>query len=80
MVRKLANSHHAPADWQWHAQMVLESWAGKAPNEIAAELDCHAQTVRIHLARFNADGVDGLVASVPPQCPGWTELCQPRRD
>jgi transposase len=59
-VRKLARSHHAPADWKFHAQMVLLSWAGKTPNEIAAELDCHPQTVRIHLKRFNAEGIAGL--------------------
>jgi transposase len=60
LVRKLANSHHAPADWKWHAHMVLSSWAGKTPDEIAGELDCHPQTVRIHLKRFNAEGVAGL--------------------
>jgi transposase len=60
MVRKLAKSHHAPADWKFHAQMVLSSWASKTPNEIAAELGCHPQTVRIHLGRFNAQGVAGL--------------------
>ena len=60
MVRRLAGSHHAPADWKFHAQMVCSSWAGKAPNEIAAELGCHPQTVRIHLARFNVEGVAGL--------------------
>jgi len=59
-VRKLAGSHHAPADWKFYAQMVLLSWAGKMPNEIAAELDCHPQTVRIHLKRFNAEGIAGL--------------------
>ena len=59
-VRKLAGSHHAPADWKFHAQMVIESWAGKTPNEIAAELKCHPQTVRIHLKRFNAQGIAGL--------------------
>ena len=59
-VRKLAGSHHAPADWKVHAQMVLLSWAGNTPNEIAAELDCHPQTVRIHLKRFNAEGIPGL--------------------
>jgi transposase len=59
-VRKLAGSHHAPADWKFHAQMVLLSWAGKTPNEIAAELDCHPQTVRIHLKRFTAEGIAGL--------------------
>jgi hypothetical protein len=31
-VRKLARSHHAPADWIWHARMVVESWAGKTPD------------------------------------------------
>src|SRR5215469_11631055 len=40
--------------------MVLLSWVGKTPNEIAAELSCHPQTVRIHLARFNAEGIAGL--------------------
>jgi len=59
-VRKLAGSHHAPADWKVHAQMVLLSWAGKTPKEIAAELGCHPQTVRIHLKRFTFAGVAGL--------------------
>jgi transposase len=59
-VRKLAKSFHAPADWKFHAQMVLLSWTGKTPNEIAAELGCHPQTVRIHLKRFNGDGIAGL--------------------
>jgi transposase len=59
-VRKLARSHHAPADWKFHARMVVESWASKTPQEIAAELDCHPKTVRIHLARFNAEGISGL--------------------
>jgi transposase len=59
-VRKLANSHHAPPDGKFHAQMVLSSWVGKTPNEIAAELSCHPQTVRIHLKRFTAEGIAGL--------------------
>jgi len=59
-VRKLAHSHHAPADWKFHAQLIIESWAGKTPDEIAAELHCHPQTVRIHLARFNAEGISSL--------------------
>ncbi len=41
-------------------RLVIESWAGKTPNEIAAELGCHPQTVRIHLRRFNAEGIAGL--------------------
>src|SRR5712691_2528009 len=60
LVRKLAGSHHTPADWKFHAQMVCSSWAGKTPNEIAAELGCHPQTVRIHLKRFTLEGVAGL--------------------
>jgi transposase len=59
-VRKLAGSHHAPADWKFHAQMVVESWAGKTPQEIATTLSCHPRTVRIHLSRFNAEGINGL--------------------
>ena len=59
-VGKLAGSHHAPADWKFHAQMVQLSWAGKTPDEIAAELGCHPQTVRIHLKRFNREGIAGL--------------------
>jgi transposase len=59
-VHKLAKSHHAPADWKTHAQMVMESWAGKTPDEIAAELGCHPQTVRVHVARFNKQGIQGL--------------------
>ena len=59
-VRKLAGSHHAPADWKFHAQMVLLSWDDKTPNEIAAELGCHPQTVRIHLKRFTLEGIAGL--------------------
>src|SRR5262249_29230410 len=57
---KLAQSHHAPADWKFHAQMVVASWTGQTPNEIAAELHCHPQTVRVHLARFNKEGISGL--------------------
>jgi hypothetical protein len=29
-----------------HARMVVESWVGKTPDQIAAELHCHPQTVR----------------------------------
>lgn len=46
-VYKLARSHHVPADWKFQAQMVVKSWAGKTPDEIATELDCHPKTVRI---------------------------------
>src|SRR5215204_2859839 len=59
-VRKLAASRHAPADWILRARMVARSWDGLRTIALAAELGCHAQTVRERLARFNAEGLDGL--------------------
>ena len=59
-VRKLASSRHAPADWRQRARMIVRSWEGLRTTAIAAELQCHPQTVRERLARFNADGVAGL--------------------
>src|ERR1700730_8983752 len=41
-------------------RLVVESWAGKTPREIAITLSCHPRTVRIHLNRFNAQGINGL--------------------
>lgn len=40
--------------------MVVESWAGKAPQEIAVTLSCHPRTVRIRLNCFNGEGINGL--------------------
>src|SRR6266516_201363 len=80
LVRRLAGSHHAPADWKLHAQMVVESWAGKTPNEVAAELGCHPQTVRIHLKRFTLEGVAGRGMragsgrKARPTEPWWPEM------
>lgn len=59
-VRKLAHSHHAPADWIIHAQMVARSWDGLRTRQIAAELESHPQTVRDRLHAFNERGLDGL--------------------
>jgi transposase len=59
-VRKLAGSRHAPGDWILRAQMILHSWEGWRTTTIADELGCHPQTVRERIARFNAEGVDGL--------------------
>src|SRR5215213_8628313 len=59
-VRKLAASRHAPGDWIRRAKMVARSWDGLRTGAIAAELGCHPQTVRERLARFNAEGLDGL--------------------
>jgi transposase len=59
-IRKLAGSRHAPGDWIMRAKMIVGSWAGERTSAIAAQLGCHMQTVRERLARFNAEGVDGL--------------------
>ncbi len=59
-VRKLAQSHHAPADWIVHAQMIARSWDGLRTRLIAEELGCHPQTVRDRLHAFNERGLEGL--------------------
>ena len=59
-VRKLAASRHAPGDWIRRARIIARSWDGLRTSAIAAELGCHQQTVRERLARFNAEGLDGL--------------------
>jgi Winged helix-turn helix len=60
LVRKLATSRHAPADWVWHAKMIVRSWEGDRTSTIAAEVGRHMQTVRERIHAFNARGVDGL--------------------
>ncbi|WP_131770119.1 helix-turn-helix domain-containing protein [Candidatus Protofrankia californiensis] len=59
-IRKLAGSRHAPGDWIMRAKMIVASWDGERTSTIAARLGCHMQTVRERLARFNAEGLDGL--------------------
>jgi transposase len=59
-VRKLATSTHAPADWIVHAKMIVRSWEGARTATIAAELHCHAQTVRERFRAFHERGLDGL--------------------
>lgn len=59
-IRKLARSHHAPADWVFHARIVVASWSGQRTHVIALALQCHPQTVRERLAAFNERGLDGL--------------------
>jgi transposase len=59
-VHKLATSTHAPADWIFHAKMILRSWEGARTTTIAAELRCHAQTVRERMQAFNERGLEGL--------------------
>ncbi|MGW0828305.1 helix-turn-helix domain-containing protein [Streptomyces sp. NPDC002845] len=59
-IRKLAGARHAPGDWILRARMITASWQGLHTTAIARELGCHPQTVRERLARFNAEGLDGL--------------------
>src|SRR5215207_1201519 len=59
-VRKLAHSRHAPGDWIRRARMITRSWDGLRTTEIARELQCHPQTVRERIVRFNGEGLDGL--------------------
>jgi transposase len=59
-VRRLARSHHAPADWVLHARMIVRSWEGLRTRRIAEELACHPQTVRERFQAFQARGLDGL--------------------
>ena len=59
-IRKVAGSRHAPGDWITRATMIVGSWEGKRTTAIAQELGCHPQTVRERIARFNAEGIDGL--------------------
>jgi transposase len=59
-VRKLASSRHGPADWIFHAQIVVGSWDGKRVEAIATELNCSPKTVRRQLHRFETEGIEGL--------------------
>src|SRR3954449_3553301 len=66
-IRKLAGARHAPADWIRRAQIIALSWDGRRVPAIAAALGCspkavryRPKAVRYRLARFAADGLDGL--------------------
>src|ERR687893_336984 len=59
-IRKLAGARHAPADWIRRAQIVALSWDGLRVPAIATTLGCSPKAVRYRLARFAADGLDGL--------------------
>src|ERR687883_678755 len=59
-IRKLAGARHAPADWIRRAQIVALSWDGARVPAIADALGCSQKAVRYRLARFAAEGLDGL--------------------
>src|SRR5919202_5454647 len=59
-IRKLAGARHAPADWIRRAQIIALSWDGLRVPAIADALGCSQKAVRYRLARFAAEGLDGL--------------------
>ena len=59
-IHKLARSRHAPGHWLMRARIIAASWEGQHTTAIAAALNCHPQTVRKHITRFNAQGLVGL--------------------
>jgi transposase len=59
-IRKLAGARHAPADWIRRAQIIALSWDGLRVPAIADALGCSPKAVRSRLARFTAEGLDGL--------------------
>ncbi|MFJ2272552.1 helix-turn-helix domain-containing protein [Streptomyces sp. NPDC087849] len=60
MIARLAGARKAPADLVMRARIIALSWDGLRVAGIAAELGCHAKTVRWWLHRFNMLGVEGL--------------------
>ncbi|MGW3755346.1 helix-turn-helix domain-containing protein [Streptomyces sp. NPDC005134] len=60
MIARLAGARKAPADLVLRARVIALSWDGLRVAVIAAELGCHAKTVRWWLHRFNTMGLEGL--------------------
>src|SRR5215211_5393419 len=59
-VRRLAHSRTEAARLVERARIVWLSAEGRRVGAIAAEVGCHAQTVRLWLRRFDASGLAGL--------------------
>src|SRR3954465_13442251 len=59
-IRKLAGARHAPADWIRRARMIALSWAGGRGPAIAQTLGGGPRGGGERLARFAAEGLDGL--------------------
>jgi transposase len=68
-VRRLAHSRTEAARLVERARIVWLSAEGRRVAAIAEEVGCHAQTVRLWLARFNAGGVAGLADAPRPGGP-----------
>jgi hypothetical protein len=59
LVRKLAASRHGPADWIFHARMVVRSPVANESRPSESELDGSPQTVCRRLHRFDTEGIKG---------------------
>lgn len=68
-VRRLAHCRTEAARLVERARIVWLSAEGRRVAAIAAEVGCHAQTVRLWLARFNASGLAGLHDAARPGRP-----------
>jgi hypothetical protein len=79
-VRKLTHSVHAPADWIFHAKIVVHSWDGLRTRQSAEALGGHPQTVRERLHAFNDRGVDGLGMKPPWRAQTATERARAQHD
>src|SRR3954467_13225517 len=59
-IHKLAGARHAPGNWIRRAQIIAMSWDGLRGPGIAAALGRSPKGGGYRLARFAADGLDGL--------------------
>ena len=72
MVRRVAGSRHAPADWRLRAQMIVRSWAGREPgvdsrrdatrrpgHALLSDRDITEVAVHMHAKRAHASPRDG---------------------
>ena len=64
-VRKLATSPHAPADWIFHAQLIVRSWDGQRTSAIANRGEI-ALAVRVATFQLNARARPWIWGRPPP--------------
>ncbi|MFD3537869.1 transposase [Streptomyces sp. NPDC058664] len=69
VIVRLAGARKAPADLVLRARIIAFSWGGRRVATIAAEVGCHAKTVRWWLHRFNTLGAEGLQDRRVSGCP-----------
>ena len=59
-IEQLRGELHGQWRQATRAVMILLSWHGLAPGQVAELLDCHPVTVRRWIGRFNSEGLAGL--------------------